>query len=106
MVDAWQGSPRRPWTQRSRVVYAVPGLALLAAVLLTWARPRAPVAWAVAAVLAATAVGAAWWWSAHDFATSTVIVTLDLGLLSSWWAYLMMAGAAAGCALQARSQNA
>lgn len=105
MIELWQGGRRQPWAQRSRMVYAVPGFALLAALLLTgWGR-SAPVAWTVAAGLLAAAGYAAWWWRAHDFATSTVVVTLEFGLWSSWLAYLVMAGAAVIGTLQSRSPH-
>lgn len=105
VADLWQAGPRQPWTQRSRAVYAVPGLALLLAALLTqWGR-RPVVAWSVAAVLLAAAGGSAWWWRTHDFATPTVVVTLGVGLWSTWWAYLVMAWAAAWGACQQRSRD-
>jgi hypothetical protein len=89
----WQQEVLR-WRQYRDAVYAVPGLALLIALLLTLRPQPRWVPWLAAAALGTAAVWAAWRWRAWDRDTPALVLKLGVGLATSWGAYgLMMAGA-------------
>lgn len=90
---------------KSYAVYLVPGLACLAALLLTLFRPR-PVTMAVVGLVCAAIAGVGFWkLLTTNTRTLFVAITIGRGLWLSLWAYVGLA-AAAGLSLIARPRSA